>query len=85
MTSYDVCKKNWQRILVGDPEQLKNGDETVKARVTACENKALKAWNLYKENGKKPETCMPTSTMETIRIAWAEVASADKGGERVKL
>ena len=37
------------------------------------------------KNGKKPEVCPPTSTMETIRIAWAEVASADKGGERVKL
>lgn len=55
MTSYDVCKKNWQRILVGDPEQLKNGDENVKARITACENKAVKAWNTYKENGKKPD------------------------------
>lgn len=37
------------------------------------------------KNGKKPETCLPTSTMETIRIAWAEVESAEKGGERVKL
>ena len=37
------------------------------------------------KNGKKPETCLPTSTMETIRIAWAEVESAEKGGERIKL
>ena len=37
------------------------------------------------KNGKQPERCTPSSTMETIRIAWAEVASADKGGELVKL
>ena len=37
------------------------------------------------KTGKAPERCTPASTMETIRIAWAEVASADRGGERVKL
>ncbi len=37
------------------------------------------------KNGSAPARCTPASTMETIRIARAEVESADRGGERVKL
>ena len=55
MTSYDICKKNWKKILAGDPELLKNGDETVKSRISACNDKATKAWKTYKEHGKKAE------------------------------
>jgi len=49
MTGYEVCKRNWRRILVGEPELLKNGNDTVKNRIAACEAKALKAWTTYKE------------------------------------
>ncbi len=53
MTSYDICKKNWKMILAGDPELLKNGDETVQSRISACNDKAMKAWSTYKECGKR--------------------------------
>jgi len=56
MTSFDICKKNWKSILVGDPERLKNGDETVKSRIAACETKAMKAWNAYRECGGRPDS-----------------------------
>ena len=37
------------------------------------------------KNGRQPERCTTASTMETIRIAHAEMKSADNAGERVKL
>lgn len=37
------------------------------------------------EKGRQPERCTPLSAMETIRIAQAEVQSADCGGDKVKL
>ena len=37
------------------------------------------------KTGNAPDGGTPTATSETIRIAWAEVASAEKGGERVHL
>ena len=54
MTAYDICKQNWQRILVGDPQQLQL-DDTVKGYITACEEKTQKAWAQYKACGAQPD------------------------------
>ena len=29
MTSIDICKQNWRKMLVGDPEAIKNGDKDI--------------------------------------------------------
>ena len=52
MTSFDICKQNWRKLLVGSPEELKNGDETLRDRIASCERKAMASWNLYKQYGK---------------------------------
>ena len=54
MTSFDICKQNWRKLLVGSPEELKNGDETLRDRIVSCEKKAMESWNLYKKYGKDP-------------------------------
>lgn len=49
MNSFDICKNNWRRLLVGTPELLKNGDETVIKRIKACSDKAMERWKEFKQ------------------------------------
>lgn len=48
MSSFDICKSNWKKILVGSPELLKNGDESVKERIAACSKRAMSTWADFK-------------------------------------
>ena len=52
MTSYNICKRNWRRLLAGDGK-LPENDAAVKSYIAACENKTLAAWELYKACGAK--------------------------------
>lgn len=52
MSNFNICKANWKKTLVGTPELLKNGDDTVKERIKACSNRAMRAWNDFKKTFK---------------------------------
>ena len=56
MTQFEICKENWKKMLVGEPERLENGDETVKARITACGNAAMKTWADFKAHKNGDQT-----------------------------
>ena len=53
MTSFDICKEQWKKTLVGSPDELKNGDDTVNSRISVCSQRAMSAWEAYKANAKK--------------------------------
>ncbi|MBR2460516.1 MAG: hypothetical protein IKB34_04735 [Clostridia bacterium] len=55
MTSFEICKSQWRKILVGTPDELAIGDKTVNERIASCGRKANLAWDAYKANGKKPD------------------------------
>lgn len=84
MTSYDVCKRNWKMILAGDPELLKNGDDTVKSRISACESKAVKAWDVYKKCGGRADSVglfrtTPAETSWDMTLEYRSLSEMAKG------
>lgn len=56
MDSFEICKAAWRKMLVGEPDDVKNGDEAVKKRVEACGNLAMKTWETLKAHKKGEET-----------------------------
>ncbi|MBR2460293.1 MAG: hypothetical protein IKB34_03580, partial [Clostridia bacterium] len=52
MTSFDICKKQWRKMLVGTPDEIKNGDATTRSRIAFCNRAAIKTWKDYKCKGE---------------------------------
>ena len=46
---------HWKKMLVGSPEEMDLNDQTVNARIAVCNNKATKAWAVFKKNFKKTD------------------------------
>lgn len=84
MTNYDICKRNWQRLLTDDPQLLKNSDATVKNYIVACEEKTQKAWKRYRACGAKPDAVglfrdTPAITSEDMTTEYRTLADMALG------
>ena len=49
MMNFDICKKNWKKMLVGSAEDINVGDEFIQSCIAACNSGAMEAWKLYQE------------------------------------
>ena len=53
MSKFDICKENWKKMLVGSPELLKDGDETVLVISGIIDERCEDVYKSIKENNFK--------------------------------
>lgn len=50
MNGFEICKKNWRKMLLGDPKKIDMTDNETKNRIKRINDDAVKAWELLKKH-----------------------------------
>ena len=50
MNSFEICKENWRKILLGDPKKIDIADAETKNRIKHINDDAIKAWAMLKKH-----------------------------------